>query len=71
MNNKQIVAKLRSILNRADTDSDGLVNRKLSSKHIDETEVLLENISLLVADLRFDSIATRRELFSIRQLLEE
>ena len=42
MNRKQIIAKLRAILNRADIESDGLVNRKLSSKHSSEIEVLLE-----------------------------
>ena len=70
MQHKQIVAKLRAILHRADVESDGLVNRKRSSKHEDEIEVLLEHLSLLVADLRFDATATRRELFEVRSLLE-
>ncbi len=71
MEKKQIIAKLRAILDRADTDSDGLINRKASSKHNDEIEVLLEHILLLVVDLRFNTEATRRELFKIRYLLEE
>lgn len=71
MNRKKVIAKLRTILKRADVDSEGLINRKASSKHTDEMEVLLEHISLLITDLRFDSESSRRELFSIRALLEE
>jgi len=70
VNKKQIIAKLRIILNRADVESDGLINRKASSKHNDDIEVLLEHVSLLVVDLRFDADASRRELFEIRTLLE-
>lgn len=71
MNKKQITAKLRDILNREDVESDGLVNRKQSSLHESEVEVLLENLSILVLDLRFDAEASRRELFDVRSLLEE
>ena len=71
MNPRQVAAKLREILDRADLEHDGLVNRKRSSKHGDEIEVLLENISLLVLDLRFDAAASRRELFEIRKILED
>jgi len=71
MNQKQVIAKLRAILDRADVEADGLVNRKISSQHESEVEVLLEHISLLVADLRFNVTATRNELFEVRCLLEE
>jgi len=71
MDRKQILAKLRAILDRADVDSDGMINRKKSSRHEDEMEVLLEHVSLLVTDLRFDVAATRNELFEVRCLLEE
>ncbi len=71
MNEQQIIAKLRSILNRADVESDGLINRKKSSEHDSEIDVLLEHVSLLVLDLRFDVEATRRELFEVRTLLSE
>lgn len=71
MNNKQIIARLRVILNRADVDSDGLINRKASAKHGDDVEILLEHISLMVTYLRFDAEASRRELFEVRSLLEE
>lgn len=70
MNRKQITAKLRAILNRADVDSDGMLNRKKSLKHQDDIEVLLEHVSLLVLYLTFDTEASRRELFAIRSLLE-
>lgn len=71
MDKKQIVVKLRAILNRADIESDGLINRKSSSKHNSEVEVLLEHISLLIADLRFDAESSKRELFQVRTILEE
>ncbi len=71
MEKKQIVAKLRAILDRADVSSDGIINRKVSSEHSSEIEVLLEHVSLLVADFRFDAEASRRELFEVRALLEE
>lgn len=63
--------KLRKILDRTDLGSDMLMNRKMSSKHNDEIEVLLEHLVLLISDLRFDAEATRRELFEVRCLLEE
>jgi hypothetical protein len=66
---KQIISKLRAILDRADVDSD-ILSRKVSSKHNDETEILLEHVLLLVVDLRFNTEATIRELFEIRALLE-
>lgn len=70
MNNKQVIAKLRKILDRDDVESDGLINRKVSSKHSGEIDVLLENLSILVLDLKFNDIATRRELFEVRKILE-
>lgn len=71
MEKKQIVARLRAILDRADVDSNGLINRKMSSKHTSEVGVLLEHIALLVLDLKFDAEASKRELFEVRVLLEE
>lgn len=71
MNSKQISAKLRKILDRADIDSDGFINRKMSSKHTDEIEILLEHVALLVADSMFDARASKQELFDVRALLEE
>ena len=71
MNQRQIIIELRKILDRADIDSNGFLNRKRSSKHDSEIEVLLEHLALLISDLRFDTEATRRELFEVRCLLEE
>lgn len=71
MENKQIATKLRAILNRADIESDGLVNRKQSPYHNDEIEILLEHLSLLVTDLRFNVSATLNELHEVRSILEE
>lgn len=71
MTSKQIVAKLRAILDRADVGSDGIINRKVSSEHSSEIQVLIEHVSLLVADLRFDAEASRRELFEVRKILED
>lgn len=71
MDKRQIAIKLRTILGRVDVESDGPVNRKMSSKHTHEIEILLEHLSLLVSDLRFDAEASKRELFEVRALLEE
>ena len=71
MTNHQVATKLKSILNRCDVESDGVINRKVSTKHGDDIEVLLEHISLLVTDARFNAEASRRELFEARALLEE
>ncbi len=71
MNKKQITAELRTILNRVDTESDGMLNRKRSSKHQDDIEVLLEHVRLLVLDSIFNAEASKREMFAIRSLLED
>lgn len=71
MNQKQVVVKLRNILDRSDVEPCGLINRKKSKKHDDELEVLLEHISILVKDLQFEVAATRNELFQVRSILEE
>lgn len=71
MEKKEIVAALRKMLNREDVDSDSIVNRKKSSKHDSDVSVLLQHVSLLITDLRFDAQATRNELFQVRNLLEE
>lgn len=70
MDKKEIVAILRKILDREDVEADGLLNRKKSSKHDNDISVLLQHMSILVADLRFDLQSTRNELFQARTLLE-
>jgi len=71
MNQKQIISRLKEILSRSDTQSDGPVNRKRSDDHDGEIQILLEHLSLLVTYLKFDLEATRRELFEVRKTLEE
>lgn len=66
-----IRSKLRQILSREDINCDGFINRKKSSKHNSEIEVLLEHVSLLVIDSQFEAQATRNELHDVRSLLEE
>jgi len=67
----KLAKKLRAILDREDMDSDGLITRKPSKKHEDNLDVLIQHISILIKDFRFDKEATRRELSEIRQLLDE
>ncbi|UCG02562.1 MAG: hypothetical protein JSW11_00935 [Candidatus Heimdallarchaeota archaeon] len=70
MNQKLATAKLKQILNKEDSQTDGLINRKPLDNE-NELEVLIQNIAILVAYLRFEVEATRRELFSARKLLEQ
>jgi len=71
MTNKQITSKSIEILNRCDIEQNGLISRKQSSKHDDELEVLLEHISLLITDLKFQLTATLHELSEAQNILEE
>ena len=71
MEKKEIIAALRKILDREDVEADGLLNRKKSSKHDSDVSVLLQHVSLLITDLRFNVQATRNELFQVRNILEE
>jgi len=71
MTKKEISQKLREILQKEDTYTDGMLSRKKSPKHDDDIEVLLEHLQLLIADLRFNSISSRREMFQVRRLLED
>lgn len=68
---KQIATQLRSILDRNDIEQDGLITRKPSQKHTDNIDVLIQHISLLVTDLRFDAEASRREMSAVKSLLDE
>lgn len=70
MNQQEIDTKLRNILDNDDVDRDHPITRNPSPKHGSATEVLLEHLSLLVTDLRFDAECSRRELFEVRDILE-
>jgi hypothetical protein len=63
--------ELKKILQKCGNDAEILANRKLSSKHIDETEVLLRHVSIMVEYLLLDSQASRSELFDMRKLVED
>lgn len=71
MSQKQMANRLKAILNKVDVGLEQPINRKVSSKHTCEIEVLLDHVSLMVADLRLDLEATRRELFSVRKIIED
>lgn len=71
MTPQDIRKRLEKILDRADLDKDDPLTRKVSSKHSDGIEVLLDNVSILVADLRHDNECVRRELHELKKLLEE
>lgn len=72
MNQKDIISVLERILDKEDSDpiEEKILSRGVSSKHDGKIELLLEHIRLLVADLRFDAEASRREMFEARKLLE-
>jgi len=67
----EINRKLRCILQKDDCDRDSIITRCKSVGHESDTEVLIENISILISDLRFNLEATRRELFQAKSLLEK
>ena len=65
-----IVKKLQGILNKADIDRDSPITRAKSVKHSSQVEVLIQHVEILVAELRHDAEASKRELFQVRNLLE-
>lgn len=73
MNQKHIKSALEKILSKEDSDPvrEKILSRKVSSKHDGKIELLLEHVKLLVAYLRFDAEASRREMFEARKLLEK
>lgn len=70
MTPSKIVKKLQAILDKADIDRDSPITRAKSRKHFSQIEVLLEHVQILVAELRHDAEASKRELFQVRNLLE-
>jgi len=69
MTNKQIISKLKILLDSDDIDKDGLLNRKTSTEY-KEINILLDHLSILIKDLKLNAEANRRELFQVRKLLE-
>lgn len=71
MHDKEIKCGLKQILQKAGRDPE-IINQKLSPKHNnDETELLLEHMSLVVEYLLFDAQASRSELFDMKKLIED
>jgi hypothetical protein len=70
MLDKQIKCELKRILQKIGSDPE-LINKKLSSKHEDETELLLQHLAMSVEYLLMDAQASRNELFDIKRLINE
>jgi len=47
-----------------------ITNKKLSSKHVDETELLLQHLAMSIEYLLLDSQASLNELFDLKRLNE-
>lgn len=69
MLDKQIKCELKRILQKIGSDPE-LINKKLSSKHEDETELLLQHLAMSVEYLLMDAQASRNELFDLKRLNE-
>lgn len=69
MLDKQVRYELKRILKKIGSDPE-LVNKKLSSKHEDETELLLQHLAMSVEYLLLDAQASRNELFDLKRLNE-
>ena len=69
MNENKIREELKRILKKVGSDVE-VTNKKLSSKHVDETELLLQHLAISVEYLLFDTQATRNELFALKRLNE-
>ncbi len=70
MKQSEILKQLSKILNKDDIDKESPISRSLSSKHSSSIEILLEHVTILVAELRHDAESSKRELFEIRDILE-
>jgi len=47
-----------------------ITNKKLSAKHEDETELLLQHLAMSIEYLLLDAQASRNELFDLKRLNE-
>ena len=69
MLDKQVRCELKRILQKIGSDQE-LTNKKLSAKHIDETELLLQHLAMSIEYLLLDAQASRNELFDLKRLNE-
>ncbi len=68
----RIAGQLRALLAGQDTDlaTDGLLNRKRSSDHADDLDVLIQHVAIAMQYLRMDAAASRREAFALQKILD-
>ena len=68
----RIAGQLRALLADQDTDlaTDGLLNRKRSSVHPDDLDVLIQHLAIVMQYLRMDAAASRREAFALQRILD-
>ena len=66
----KIKKELRRILIKIGSDTE-ITNKKVSSKHMDETELLLQNLAMSIEYLLLDAQASRSELFDMKKLIED
>jgi hypothetical protein len=65
----KIKEELKRILKKIGSDIE-ITNKKISPKHIDETELLLQHLAMSVEYLLMDAQASRNELFDLKRLNE-
>ena len=67
-----IAGQLRALLADQDTDlaTDGLLNRKRSSDHADDLDVLIQHLAIVMQYLRMEAAASRREAFALQRILD-
>lgn len=70
MKESEILQQLKKILNKNDIGKESPISRSLSTKHSSPVALLLEHVTILVAELRHDAESSKRELFEIRDILE-
>ena len=68
----RIAEQLRALLAGQDTDlaTDGLLNRKRSSDHPDDLDVLIQHVAIVMQYLRMEAAASRREAFALQRILD-
>ena len=68
----RIAEQLRALLAGQDTDlaTDGLLNRKRSSDHADDLDVLVQHVAIVMQYLRMEAAASRREAFALQRILD-
>jgi len=70
MSKKEMLARLKKLLNKEDSENDGVLNRKTKKGMTDESFVIMKHVEIMVADLRMQLAATKSEVFSLRKIIE-